>query len=103
MSRSLPKDGWSDGGDPAKARRLAWMWVLFALIAWSGVGLIRFAWWIAQVNDYQENYRGFNAGDPFPWIVVILICVTGVACLPIAVIQAIRARHLAQQQYPKPH
>ncbi|WP_432936945.1 hypothetical protein ACQPXM_24050 [Kribbella sp. CA-253562] len=103
MSRSVTRDRWSDGGDPALARRAAWMWVFIALAAWAMVGLIRLTWWVAQVNDYQDNYRGFEAGDPFPWVVVIVFCVAGVACLPVALVQASRARYLTRQHSPRGH
>jgi len=91
---SLSKDRWSDGGDPAKARRLAWMWVFFAGVMWAGAGLTWFASWVAQAGNYQNNYRGFNAGDGFPWIFVILCVVAGVCCLPVALTQRARARYL---------
>lgn len=96
MSRSLDKDRWSDGGDPVMARRMSRMWVSFAVIAWALGGLAWFAWWIAQVGDYQNNFRGFNAGDGFPWIFVILCVVAGLWCLPIARTQRARARYLEQ-------
>ncbi|MGI5190663.1 hypothetical protein ACQEVI_21170 [Promicromonospora sp. CA-289599] len=96
MSRSLSRDRWSDQGDPALARRLARMWVIFAILSWGIAGLTSVAWWVAQVGDYQNNFRGFNADDAFPWIFVILCVVAGVSCLPIARTQRARARHLAE-------
>ena len=93
---SLSKDRWSDGSDPAKARRLVWMWVVIALVMWGTAGLAWLAWWVAQVGNYQDNYRGFNADDGFPWIFVIVFVVAGVCCLPVAVTQRARARYLAQ-------
>lgn len=94
MSGRLAKDRWSDGGDPAKARRLAWTWVFFAIVAWAVAGLVWLAWWVAQVGDYQDNWRGFNEGDGFPWIFVALCVIAGVSCLPIAALQRARARYL---------
>ena len=88
------KDRWSDGGDPAKAARLVWMWVVFALAMWGTAGLVWLAWWVAQVGNYQNNYRGFNADDGFPWIFVLLCVVAGVCCLPVALVQRARARYL---------
>ncbi|TWD82056.1 hypothetical protein FB561_3182 [Kribbella amoyensis] len=89
-------DRWADRGDPALARRLALMWGLFALVAWLGAGLTAAAWWVAQAGEYQENYRGFNAGDSFPWIAVALLVVAGLGCVPVAIRQYARARRLAQ-------
>jgi len=96
MSRSPAHDRWSDGGDPDMARRLARMWVSFAVIGWALAGFAGLAWWVAQVGDYQSNFRGFNAGDGFPWIFVALCVVAGLWCLPIARTQRIRARYLEQ-------
>jgi hypothetical protein len=96
MSGWLAKDRWSDRGDPALARRLAWMWVIFALVAWGTAGLTWFAWWVAQVGNYEDNWRGFNEDDGFPWIFVALFVVAGVCCLPIARLQWARARYLAR-------
>jgi hypothetical protein len=95
MSRSLAKDRWSDKGDPAMARRLAWMWVLFAIVSWVVAGLAWLAWWVAQVGNYQDNWRGFNDGDGFPWFFVVLSVIAGVWCLPVARLQWARARYLA--------
>lgn len=93
---SLSKDRWSDGGDPRQARNRARTWVAFACIAWGLAGLVWFAWWIAQVGDYQDNFRGFNAGDGFPWIFIGLCVVAGVWCLPVARKQRARARFLEE-------
>lgn len=95
MSRSPAKDRWSDLGDPAKARRLAWMWVFFAIAAWVTAGLAAFAWWIAQAGNYQDNWRGFNEGDGFPWIFVALCVIAGMWCVRLARLQWLRARYLA--------
>lgn len=95
---SPDKDRWSDGGDPAKARRLASMWVIFAVVAWAGAGLTWLAWWVAQVGDYQDNFRGFNAGDGFPWVFIGLCVVAGLCCLPVARAQKIRANYLEQNR-----
>lgn len=93
---SLPKDRWSDSGDPRQARNRAWTWVAFACIAWGLAGLVWFAWWIAQRESYQDNFRGFDAGDDFPWLFMILCVVVGIWCLPVARKQWARARLLAR-------
>lgn len=95
MSRSPAKDRWSDGGDPALARRLARMWVLFAVLAWCMAAFTSLAWWVAQAGDYQDNWRGFNEGDGFPLLAVVLFVVVGVCCLPVARQQRARASYLA--------
>lgn len=89
-------DRWSDLGDPRKARRLVWMWVINALVAWGAAGLTWLAWWVAQVGNYQDNWRGFNEDDGFPWIFVALLAAAGVLCLFLARRQWARARYLAQ-------
>ena len=89
------RDRWSDGGDPEMARRLARMWVAFAVVGWALAGLAGLAWWVAQAGDYQNNWRGFNAGDGFPAIAVVLFVVAGFCCLPVARKQRARARYLA--------
>ncbi|SEE75941.1 hypothetical protein [Jiangella alba] len=89
-------DRWSDQGDPAKARRLAWMWVSFAGIACGGAGLAWLAWWVAQVRHYEDNWRGFDEHDGFPWVFVALCAVAGVWSLFVALRQWARARYLAQ-------
>lgn len=98
---SLSKDRWADGGDPAKARRLVWMWVINALVCWGTAGLTWLAWWVAQVGNYQDNWRGFNADDAFPWIFVMVFVVAGVCCLPVAVQQRARARYLEQGSHDR--
>lgn len=93
--RSLTKDRWSDKGDPALARRLVWMWVVIAVIVWGGAGLAGLAWWVAQEGNYENNWRGFNADDGFPWIFVAICGVAGVWRLFAARRQHARARYLA--------
>lgn len=96
VSSRLAKDRWSDQGDPAKARRLVWMWVVFAAIALGGAGLTWLAWWVAQEGNYENNWRGFNADDGFPWIFVAICGIASVWCLFVALRQRARARYLAQ-------
>lgn len=91
---SSSKDRWSDGGDLRLARRLVWMWVFIALAAWGTAGFTWFIWWVAQVGNYQDNFRGFEADDEFPWIFVTLFVVGGVCCLPVALMQRARVRYL---------
>ena len=98
MRGSPVKDRWSDRGDPDMARRLARMWVSFAVIAWVLGGVAWLAWWVAQVGNYDNNFRGFNAGDGFPWVFIGLCVVAGVWCLPIARAQRARARYLQQNR-----
>jgi uncharacterized membrane protein YdjX (TVP38/TMEM64 family) len=93
---SAARDRWSDGGDLRLARRIVIMWVIFAVVAWAGAALASFAWWVAQAGNYQDNWRGFNADDGFPWIFVIVCVVAGVCCLPVALTQRARVRHLEQ-------
>lgn len=60
-----------DPNTPEGARRKAVMWTMFV-----GVGLVLVAltwggWAVAQSGGYEDNLRGFEAGDPFPWIPVV--------------------------------
>jgi hypothetical protein len=57
-----------DPNTPAGARRLAIMWTCLVALGAVFVAVAAGTWANAQVNGYTESVRGFNAGDPFPWV-----------------------------------
>lgn len=61
-----------DPNTPAGARRKAVMWLLFIGVGLVVVGLTWGGWAAAQAGGYEDNLRGFEAGDPFPWVPVVL-------------------------------
>ncbi|MBO0610645.1 hypothetical protein [Myceligenerans salitolerans] len=61
-----------DPDSPDGARRVAVMWTLFIGVGLVLVGLTWGGWAVAQAGGYEDNFRGFDAGDPFPWVPVIL-------------------------------
>ncbi|MFB6725065.1 hypothetical protein ACFCV3_33110 [Kribbella sp. NPDC056345] len=94
--RTRPADPWSDGGDPARARRLAWMWTGFSAVWWGAAAFQVLSWWTAQVTDRAGEYewRGYADGDMFPWYLVIPFGLLGLVFAIVAVRKWSRAAQL---------
>ncbi|NEE01980.1 hypothetical protein [Phytoactinopolyspora halotolerans] len=61
-----------DPDTPDGARRIAIAWTGFVGAGLVALGLSWGGWAVAQAGGYEDNFRGFEAGDRFPWIFVIL-------------------------------
>jgi MFS family permease len=95
---SGPENPWSDHGDPARARRLAWMWTAMSVVGWGTAGFATLSWWTAQVTGRAGEYewRGYAEGDMFPWYLVIPFGVLGLCLAVVAARKWARARRLAR-------
>jgi hypothetical protein len=93
-----PESPWSDGGDPSRARRLAWMWTALSAVGWGIAGFSLLSWWTAQVTGRAGDYewRGYAEGDMFPWYLVIPFALLGLAFAVVAAGKWSRARKLTQ-------
>jgi formate hydrogenlyase subunit 3/multisubunit Na+/H+ antiporter MnhD subunit len=61
-----------DPNTPDGARRIAIAWTGFVGVGLFALALVWGGWTVAQARGYTDNFRGFEEGDPFPWIFVLL-------------------------------
>lgn len=86
-----------DPDTPAGARRVAIVWFLAVLLGPFVVALCAGGWAVAQRNHYEDNLRGWEYGDPFPWVPVVAGVVWTVVALVVAVTKAVRAARIRRE------
>ena len=99
MNAQRPASPWSDGGDPARARGLALMWTALSAVGWVMAGFSALSWWTAQVSGRagENQWRGYAAGDVFPWYLVVPFGLLGLCLAVVAARRWARARELARR------
>lgn len=87
----------ADPSTPRGARRIALGWVYQSLVGVFMVGLLCGAWNLAQVHHYEDNLRGFEYGDPFPWVAVLLCGLWAVVALVVSAVRWARYLRIRKQ------
>jgi hypothetical protein len=98
MTAPGTENPWSDGGDPSRARRLAWMWTALSVVGWGIAGFSALSWWTAQVTGRagENQWRGYAEGDMFPWYLTVPFGLLGLCFAVVATRKWTRTRRLTR-------
>lgn len=86
-----------DPDSPAGARRVVLGWSIMTLVGPFVIALCAGGWAVAQANHYEDNLRGWEYGDPFPWVPVVLGAVWTVVALVVTISKAVRAARIRRE------